>query len=62
MFTPEEIAEKFESIKEGVKAVMGGRVLEYEAKNILNRNMEQDKMELVDIMLKRGNPMRRSQS
>ncbi|MCI8648350.1 MAG: hypothetical protein HFE76_16510 [Firmicutes bacterium] len=54
----EHIAEKYSHIKEGVKAVMGGRVLEYEAKTILNRGIargvEQGKKELVDVMLKKG--------
>ncbi len=70
----EHIAEKYENVKEGVKAVMGGRVLEYEAKTILKRGIAQGekrgekrgvkrgrrqgiaqgKMELVDVMLKKG--------
>ncbi|MCI6018264.1 MAG: hypothetical protein MRZ59_05375 [Clostridiales bacterium] len=32
----EKIAEKFEKVRDGVKSVMGGRVLEHEAKKILN--------------------------
>ena len=70
----EHIAEKYQNVKEGVKAVMGGRVLEYEAKTILKRGIAQGekrgekrgvkrgrrqgiaqgKMELVDVMLKKG--------
>lgn len=37
----EHIAAQYERIKEGVKSVMGGRVLEYEAKTSLNRGIEQ---------------------
>ena len=54
----EHIAEKYQNVKEGVKAVMGGRVLEYEAKTILKRGIaqgfEQCEMELVKRMLKKG--------
>lgn len=37
----ENIAQKYENVREGVKSVMGGRVLEYEAKTILNEGMKQ---------------------
>ena len=37
----EHIAVKYNSVKEGVKAVMGGKVLEYEAKTIIREGMEQ---------------------
>ena len=30
----EHIAQKYENVREGVKSVMGGKVLEYEAKTI----------------------------
>lgn len=58
----EHIAAQYERVKEGVKSVMGGRVLEHEAKTILNRGIEQGleqgieqgKMELVSVMLKKG--------
>ena len=40
----ENIARKYGHVKEGVKSVMGGRILEYEAKTILNEGrMEQAK-------------------
>lgn len=50
----EHIAARYEQVKEGVKSVMGGRVLEYEAKTILNQGIEQGKMELINVMLKKG--------
>ena len=37
----EHIAAKYERIKEGVKTVMGGKVLEYEAKNIRKAGLEE---------------------
>ena len=37
----ENIAQKYDNVREGVKSVMGGRVLEYEAKTILNEGMKQ---------------------
>ncbi len=37
----ENIARKFENVREGVKSVMGGRVLEYEAKTILRQGIEE---------------------
>lgn len=36
----EHIAVKYNSVKEGVKAVMGGKVLEYEAKTIKKEGIE----------------------
>lgn len=33
----ENIAKKHEAIREGVKQVVGGKILEYEAKDILNQ-------------------------
>lgn len=37
----EHIAVKYDSIKEGVKAVMGGKVLEYEAKTIKREGIKE---------------------
>ena len=37
----ENIAKNFENVKEGVKSVMGGKVLEYEAKTILKQGREE---------------------
>lgn len=50
----EHIAAQYDQVKEGVKSVMGGRVLEYEAKTILNQGIEQGKMELIRVMLRKG--------
>lgn len=36
----ENIAKNFDNVKEGVKSVMGGKVLEYEAKTILKQGIE----------------------
>lgn len=36
----ENIAKNYENVKEGVKSVMGGKVLEYEAKTILKQGIE----------------------
>ena len=38
---PEYIAAKYRAVREGVKAVMGGKVLEYEAKTIKREGMAQ---------------------
>ena len=46
----EHIAWNFENVKEEVKSVMGGKVLNYEAKDILN----QGKREVAENMIKRG--------
>ncbi|MCI8410013.1 MAG: hypothetical protein HFJ09_12210, partial [Lachnospiraceae bacterium] len=43
----ENLAKKYENVKEGVKDVMGGQVLDYEAKRIRNESIE----ELVQNML-----------
>ena len=37
----ENIAKKYENVKEGVRTVMGGRILEYEAKTILKEGIKQ---------------------
>ena len=39
------IARKYENVREGVKQVMGGRVLDYEAKRIKNEGREEGKKE-----------------
>ena len=41
----ENIAQNFKNVREGVKSVMGGRILEYEAKTILNKGKIEGKME-----------------
>ena len=37
----EHIAVKYDSVKKGVQSVMGGKILEYEAKTIRNEGMEE---------------------
>ena len=41
----EHIAAKHESIRKGVKSVMGGKVLEYEAKTIRNEGRREGRSE-----------------
>lgn len=41
----EHIARKYENVKEGVKSVMGGKVLDYEAKRIKNEGRWEGKIE-----------------
>ena len=37
----DSIAKKYENVREGVKQVVGGKILEYEAKDILRRGMQE---------------------
>lgn len=57
----EHIAQKYDSVRKGVKAVMGGRVLEYEAKTIKNEGikegMEKGIMGTVSILKNLGIPL-----
>ena len=47
----EHIAQKYSSIRKGVKAVMGGKVLEYEAKTIKREGIKEGKLEiLIDLV------------
>ena len=48
----EHIAVKYNSVKEGVKAVMGGKVLEYEAKTIKREGIEQGEDKLSRLIIK----------
>lgn len=41
----EHIAQKYEAVKEGVRSVMGGKVLEYEAKAIKNEGVREGRKE-----------------
>lgn len=50
----EHIAIKYNSVKEGVKAVMGGKVLEYEAKRIKREGIEEGIKGTVSILKKLG--------
>ena len=35
------IAQKYQNVREGVEPIMGGKIIEYEAKTILNKGIEQ---------------------
>ena len=50
----ENIAQKYDNVREGGKSVMGGRVLEYEAKTILNEGMKQGMKQGVQQGLQEG--------
>lgn len=52
----EHIAVKYDSVKEGVKAVMGGKVLEYEAKTIKREGIEEGIKGTVSILRNLGVP------
>ena len=52
----EHIAIKYNSVKEGVKAVMGGKVLEYEAKTIKREGIEEGIRGTVSILKNLGIP------
>lgn len=39
------LAEHFTNVKEGVEAIMGGKILNYEAKDILNRGRNEGRVE-----------------
>ena len=41
----EHIAAKYEAVRKGVKSVMGGKVLEYEAKTILKEGQKEGRLE-----------------
>lgn len=41
----ESIAKKYRNVMEGVKSIMGGRVLEYEAKRIKNEGKQEGRQE-----------------
>ncbi len=50
----EHIAAKYDSVREGVKAVMGGKVLEYEAKTIKREGIEEGIKEGIEEGIKEG--------
>lgn len=52
----EHIAAKYGSVKEGVRAVMSGKVLEYEAKTIKMEGIEQGIKGAVSILKNLGIP------
>lgn len=41
----EHIAAKYEAVRKGVRSVMGGKVLEYEAKTILKEGQKEGRLE-----------------
>ena len=47
----EHIAQKYETVRKGVKSVMGGRRLEYEAKTILNKGREEGREEGLEAFI-----------
>lgn len=50
----QHIAIKYDNVREGVKTVMGGKVLNYEAKDILNRGLDQGRREVAENLIKLG--------
>lgn len=50
----EHIAKKYEKVTEGVKSIMGGKVLEYEAKTILKKGIAQGHAQGLSEGLSRG--------
>lgn len=48
----EHIAVGFEKVKEGVKTIMGGKVLDYEAKTIYNSGKDEGKIEMLVALVK----------
>ena len=47
----EHIAVKYDSVKKGVQSVMGGKILEYEAKTIMNRGREEGREEGITVLV-----------
>lgn len=50
----EHIAAKYPRVKEGVKSIMIGKVLDYEAKDILNKGRSEGQMALINKIRKNG--------
>lgn len=48
----EHLAKKYSNITEKVGAVMGGKILDYEAKDILNAGKKEGRLEAVRIVIK----------
>ena len=51
------IAQKYENVRKGVEPIMGGKIIEYEAKDILNKGRDEGKVEIVLEMLKEKQPL-----
>ena len=47
------IAQKYENVRKGVEPIMGGKIIEYEAKDILNKGIEQNRLRTVLNTLRR---------
>lgn len=50
----EHLAVKYKNVAKGVSRTMGGKVLNYEAKDILNRGRMEEKFQLAAKLLKSG--------
>lgn len=50
----ENIAKKHEAIREGVKQVVGGKILEYEAKDILNQGRQEGELNMCIRLIQDG--------
>lgn len=50
----DHIAQKYDSVRKGVKAVMGGRVLEYEAKTIKNEGIKEGMEKGIEKGMEKG--------
>lgn len=49
----EHLATKYSNVKEGVGAIMGGKILDYPAKDILNRGRAEGRTEEKAVLVKR---------
>ena len=50
----EHIARNYDNMRKGVATVMGGKILNYEAKDILNQGVDQGRREVAENMIKLG--------
>ncbi len=50
----DHIAQKYDSVRKGVKTVMGGRVLEYEAKTIKNEGIKEGMEKGIEKGMEKG--------
>ena len=48
------LAQKYDNVKEGVTSIMGGKVLEYEAKQILNEGKMKQAKETAQVLREMG--------
>ena len=48
------LAEHFTNVKEGVESIMGGKILNYEAKDILNRGRNEGRAEGIEKGIEKG--------